>query len=162
MFIEKLLKMLLLFNSRVKLYSHGKLRSMWLGLYLVIDTSTHGAITIQDDEGNMKIFLDNDRAINEDIDMIELVDHEYVLDYGSYRPIPTAGPMYIPSRLPLVLTRKDQGSARSSPVRLNQGWRPSRPILVGQAFDPCCTHAQQPRGFLTRNLGFNHILYNQT
>ncbi|XP_025822264.1 spidroin-1-like [Panicum hallii] len=37
----------------VKLYSHGKLRSMWLGLYLVIDTSTHGAITIQDDEGNI-------------------------------------------------------------------------------------------------------------
>ena len=36
----------LLFNFRVKLFSNGKLRRMWLGPYLVVDTSTHGAITI--------------------------------------------------------------------------------------------------------------------
>jgi hypothetical protein len=42
----------LLFNSRVKLFSHGKLRNKWLGPYHVIDTSPHGAITIQDDDSN--------------------------------------------------------------------------------------------------------------
>jgi len=42
----------LLFNSRVKLFGHGKIRNKWLGLYHVIDTTTHGAITIQDDDGN--------------------------------------------------------------------------------------------------------------
>jgi hypothetical protein len=38
----------LLFNSRVKLFGHGKLQSKWMGLYLIIDTSVHGAVTIQD------------------------------------------------------------------------------------------------------------------
>ena len=42
----------LLFNSRVKLFGHGKLRSKWQGPYHVIDTAPHGAITIQDDDGN--------------------------------------------------------------------------------------------------------------
>jgi hypothetical protein len=36
----------LLFNSRVKLFEHGKLRSKWDGPFKVIETSTHGAITI--------------------------------------------------------------------------------------------------------------------
>jgi len=42
----------LLFNSKVKLFSDGKLRSKWKGTYTVINTSSHGAITIQDDKGN--------------------------------------------------------------------------------------------------------------
>ena len=42
----------LLFNLRVKLFGNGKLRSKWDGPYKVVDTSTHGAITIQDDTGN--------------------------------------------------------------------------------------------------------------
>jgi len=42
----------LLFNSRVKLFGHEKLRSKWLELYHVIDISPHGAIAIQDDDGN--------------------------------------------------------------------------------------------------------------
>ena len=42
----------LLFNSRVKLFGHGKLRNKWLGPYHIIDTSSHGAITIQDDNDN--------------------------------------------------------------------------------------------------------------
>ena len=41
-----------LFNSRVKLFGHGKLRSKWDGPFEVIDTSTHGAIIIQDDTSN--------------------------------------------------------------------------------------------------------------
>ena len=57
----------LLFNSRVKLFGLGKLRSKWQRPYHVIDTSPHGAITIQDDDGNsykvngqrLKLFLDH-------------------------------------------------------------------------------------------------------
>jgi hypothetical protein len=36
----------LLFNSRVKLFGEGKLRSKWQGLYIIINTSPHDAITI--------------------------------------------------------------------------------------------------------------------
>ena len=42
----------LLFNYRVKLFGHGKLRSKWEGPYLIVNTSTHGSITLQDDRGN--------------------------------------------------------------------------------------------------------------
>jgi len=42
----------LMFNSRVKLFGHGKLRSKWEGPFKVIDTSSHGAITLQSDDGN--------------------------------------------------------------------------------------------------------------
>ena len=64
------------FNSRVKLVGHGKLRSKWLWPYSVVGVLSHGAITIQDDDGNtfkvnghrLKTFLDHDKALNEDID----------------------------------------------------------------------------------------------
>ena len=36
----------LLFNSRVKLFGHGKLRSKWLGPYRVVGVSSHAAIMI--------------------------------------------------------------------------------------------------------------------
>jgi hypothetical protein len=36
----------LLFNSKVKLFGAGNLRSKWKGPYTIIDTSSHGAITI--------------------------------------------------------------------------------------------------------------------
>ena len=56
----------LLFNSKVKLFGEGKLRSKWKGSHTTINTSSHGAITIQDDEGNgfkvngqrLKVFLE--------------------------------------------------------------------------------------------------------
>ena len=41
----------LLFNSRVKLFGHGKLRSKWEGPYTVVNVASHGAITLQDDKG---------------------------------------------------------------------------------------------------------------
>jgi WD40 repeat protein len=55
----------LLFNSRVKLFEHGKLRSKWEGPFTVVSTSSHGAVTLQTDEGTLlkvnghrlKIFL---------------------------------------------------------------------------------------------------------
>ena len=73
----------LLFNSRVKLFGHGKLRSKWLGPYHVINTLSHGDITIQDDNGNifkvngqrLKLFLDHNKALDEEVDVINLVDH---------------------------------------------------------------------------------------
>ena len=76
----------LLFNSRVKLFGHRKLRNKWLGPYRVIDTSPHGAITIQDDDGNafkvngqcLKLFLDHNKALDEEIDVIDLVDHMFI------------------------------------------------------------------------------------
>ncbi|BAH93543.1 Os06g0513754 [Oryza sativa Japonica Group] len=43
----------LLFNSRVKLFGHGKLRSKWMGPYTVVDASSQGAVTLCDNEGNI-------------------------------------------------------------------------------------------------------------
>ena len=79
---------MLLFDSKVKLFCHGKLQSKWLGPYRVIGVSSHGAITIQDDNGNtfkvnghrLKTFPDHDKALGEDIDVIDIVDHGYMLD----------------------------------------------------------------------------------
>ena len=39
------------FNSRMKFFGHGKLWSKWEGPFKVIDSSSHGAITLQNDEG---------------------------------------------------------------------------------------------------------------
>ena len=41
----------LLFNSRVKRFGHGKLRSKWEGPFKVINSSSHRAITLQNDKG---------------------------------------------------------------------------------------------------------------
>ena len=43
----------LLFNSRVKLFGEGKLRSKWKGPYTIVNASSHGAVTLQDDEGKL-------------------------------------------------------------------------------------------------------------
>ena len=49
----KLADKVLLFNSRVKLFGHGKLRSKWEGPNKVISASSHGAVTLQNDEGTL-------------------------------------------------------------------------------------------------------------
>jgi hypothetical protein len=67
----------LLFNSRVKLFGHGKLRSKWEGPLKVINSSSHGAITLQNDEGtlfkvngqHLKLFLEPNKEL-EEIDVI--------------------------------------------------------------------------------------------
>ena len=69
----------LLFNSRVKLFGHGKLRSKWEGPYTVVKVASHGAITLQDDEGKtfkvnghrLKIFLEPD---NKEYDVINFIE----------------------------------------------------------------------------------------
>jgi hypothetical protein len=70
-----------LFNSPVKLFSEGKLRSNWQGPYTVINTSPHGVMTIQDDDSNifkvnsqhLKVFLEPSYNTNKEIDTIDLI-----------------------------------------------------------------------------------------
>jgi hypothetical protein len=67
----------LLFNSRVKLSGHGKLRSKWEGPFQVVDVSSHGAVTLQNDEGmlfkvngqHLKLFLEPKKKL-EELDVI--------------------------------------------------------------------------------------------
>ena len=74
----------LLFNSRFKLFGEGKSRSKWQGPYTVINTSSHGAITIQDDGGNifkangqrLKFFLEPSHDANLEIDKNELISFD--------------------------------------------------------------------------------------
>src|SRR6185503_5707365 len=66
----------LLFNSRVRLFGHGKLRSKWEGPFLVLNATDHSAITLQDDDGNvfkangqrLKIFLEPEIPELEEVD----------------------------------------------------------------------------------------------
>jgi hypothetical protein len=70
----------LLFNSKVKLFGHGKLRSKWEGPFTVISSSSHGAVTLQNDEGTLfkvndhrlKIFLEPNKN-SEELDVIEFL-----------------------------------------------------------------------------------------
>jgi hypothetical protein len=72
----------LLFNSSVKLFRHGKLRSKWEGPFIVVNASSHGAVTLQSHEGTLfkvndhclKIFLEPTRPNNvfDEFDFINL------------------------------------------------------------------------------------------
>ena len=70
----------LLFNSRIHLFGHGKLRSKWEGPFLVLNAADHGAITLQDDDGNvfkanaqrLKIFLKPEIPELEEVDVYEM------------------------------------------------------------------------------------------
>jgi hypothetical protein len=67
----------LLFSSRVKLFKHRKLRSKWEGPFKVVDASSHGAVTLQNDEGTLfkvngqclKLFLEPNKEL-EELDVI--------------------------------------------------------------------------------------------
>jgi hypothetical protein len=69
----------LLFNFRVKLFRHGKLRSKWEGPFKVVDASSHGAVTLQNNEGTLfkvngqrlKLFLEPKKEL-EELDVINL------------------------------------------------------------------------------------------
>ena len=70
----------LLFNSSVKLFGHGKLRSKWEGPFKVTSTSSHGAVTLQNDKGMLfnvngnylKIFLEPKNP-PEDLDEVDFL-----------------------------------------------------------------------------------------
>jgi hypothetical protein len=71
----------LLFNFRVKLFRHGKLRSKWEGPFTVVNASSHGAVTLQSHEGTLfkvnghclKIFLEPTRP-NEVVDEFDFIN----------------------------------------------------------------------------------------
>ena len=50
----------LLFNSRVRLFGHGKLRSKWEDPFLVLNATDHGARTLQGDAGMFSRPMAND------------------------------------------------------------------------------------------------------
>ena len=70
----------LLFNSRVKLFGHRKLRSKWEGPFKEIRTSSHGAVTLQNDKDTLfkvsghrlKIFLEPKKP-PEDLDEVDFL-----------------------------------------------------------------------------------------
>jgi hypothetical protein len=72
----------LLFNSRFKLYGRGKLRNKWDGPFTVLNSASHGAITIHDSDGNtlkvngqrLKIFLEPNMPNLEEFDVIEVIN----------------------------------------------------------------------------------------
>ena len=74
----------LLFNSLVRLFGHGKLRSKWEGPFLVLNAADHGAITLQDDDRTvfkancqrLKIFLKPKILELEEVDVYEHSEQE--------------------------------------------------------------------------------------
>jgi hypothetical protein len=60
----------LLFNSQIKLFGHGRLRSKWEGPFTVIEFAPHRIVTLKNDEGEifkvnghcLKIFLEPDNT----------------------------------------------------------------------------------------------------
>ena len=70
----------LIFNSRVKLFGHGKFWSKWEGPFKVISTSSHGVVTLQNDEGmlfkvnghHLKIFLEPKKPLK-DLDEVDFL-----------------------------------------------------------------------------------------
>jgi hypothetical protein len=71
----------LLFNSRVKLFGHGKLRSKWEGPFKVIELASHGVVTLQNDEGRLfkvndqrlKVFFDA-QLLEEELDIVNYIE----------------------------------------------------------------------------------------
>jgi hypothetical protein len=70
----------LMFNSRVKLFGHGKLRIKWEGPFLIVNTATHGAVMLQGDDGNifkvngqrLKVFYEHE-PLEREVDMLEFI-----------------------------------------------------------------------------------------
>jgi hypothetical protein len=74
----------LLFNSRVHLFGHGKLCSKWEGPYLVLHVADHGAVTLQcDDEDTfkangqrLKLFLESNPQNIKEVDVLDFLELE--------------------------------------------------------------------------------------
>ena len=72
----------LLFNSRIRLFGHGKLRSKLKGPYLVLNASDHDAISLQDDDRNifkangqrLKVFLEPEMPELKEVGVFELTE----------------------------------------------------------------------------------------
>jgi hypothetical protein len=74
----------LLFNSHVHLFGHGKLRSKWEGPYLVLHAADHGAVTLQCDDGDtfkangqhLKLFHEPNTLDFEEVDALDFIKLE--------------------------------------------------------------------------------------
>jgi hypothetical protein len=74
----------LLFNSRISLFGHGKLTSMWEGPYLVLHAMDHGTVTLQCDDGNtfkangqhLKLFFERYPQDFEEVDVLDFLELE--------------------------------------------------------------------------------------
>ena len=73
-----------MFNSRVKLFGEGKLRSKWKGPYTIINTTSHGAITLQDDDGEyFKVNVHRLKLFHEPFQPGEVFDEIKLVDFDS-------------------------------------------------------------------------------
>jgi hypothetical protein len=74
----------LLFNSRVHLFGHGKLHSKWEGPYLVLHVTDHGAVTLQCDDRDtfkandqrLKLFLEPNPQNFEEVGVLDFLEIE--------------------------------------------------------------------------------------
>jgi hypothetical protein len=74
----------LLFNSRVRLFGCGKLRSKWEDTYLVLHAMDHGAVTLQCDDGDtfkangqhLKLLLEPNPQDFVEVDVLDLLELE--------------------------------------------------------------------------------------
>ena len=74
------------------MFGHGKLRSKWEGPFLVLNAADHGAITLQDDDGNifkangqiLKIFLEPEIPELDEVDVYELSELDMHLRSSPY------------------------------------------------------------------------------
>jgi hypothetical protein len=74
----------LLFNSRVCLFGHGKLHSKWEGPYLVLHGMDHGAVTLQCNDGvifkanghRLKLFLEPNPQDFDEVDVLDFLELE--------------------------------------------------------------------------------------
>ena len=79
----------LLFNSRVKPFGKGKLRSKWKGPYTVVNTSSHGAVTLQDDEGKLfKLNGQRLKVFHEPFYSGKVIDEISLVDFESTHVVP--------------------------------------------------------------------------
>jgi hypothetical protein len=70
--------------TRVHLFGHGKLRSMWEGPYLVLHTADHDAVTLQCNDGDifktngqrLKLFLDPNPQDFEEMYVLDFLELE--------------------------------------------------------------------------------------
>ena len=73
-----------MFNSRVKLFGEGKLRSKWKGPYTIINASSHRAITLQDDDGEyFKVNVQCLKLFYEPFHFGKVFDEIKLVDYDS-------------------------------------------------------------------------------
>jgi hypothetical protein len=77
---------LLLFNSRVHLFGHGKLRNKWEDPYLVLHATDHGVVTLQCNDGDifkangqrLKLFLEPNLQDFEEVDALNFLELEWL------------------------------------------------------------------------------------